>query len=97
MLELELLTKTPITNADLRKAIEICISECFPAMDIANAIAGAQTTEWKILRSFTARQLFDEAKTRGLPLESFIGAVGDRPITMSPMYQTWLLGRKSDV
>jgi len=87
---LELTETTPITDKDLRKAIEILISECFPAMNIANAIAGAQTTEWKILRSFTARQLFDEAVSRGLPLQTFVGAVGDRPIAMSHMYQAWL-------
>lgn len=80
-----------ISDGDLRKAIELRISECFPALDFANALAGAQDTPWQLLRKYNFIELIDEAKARGLPIEAFRGAVGGRIIADAPVYKKYLL------
>lgn len=87
----------PVSDADLREAIEILISESFLAMSIANAVARspvAPQTPWRLLRTFTPRQLFDEAVERKLPLGEFRAAVGERPITEAPIYQAYLRSKE---
>ena len=79
-------TKTiTFTDEELRKAIEIMISECFPAMNFANAIAGRQSIEWTIIRNFKPEEIFKEATLRKLPLAEFKGSVCGTPIA-----DTWV-------
>jgi len=56
----------PITDAELLKAIKIRQSETFPALNIANAFAGAQTIEWQLIRKYSLNDLLAEANQRGL-------------------------------
>lgn len=65
---LEEIVKTPVSDAALIKAIELRCSECFPAMNIANALAGYETIEWKIVRAFSLVDMVREARKRGIDL-----------------------------
>ena len=84
---LEEVVKTPVSDSALLKAIELRCSECFPAMNIANGLAGAQTIEWKIVRSFSLVDMVREARKRGLDLSDRKTAVGDHLLTERPIYQ----------
>lgn len=89
---LTLTTSTEIDDATLQKAIELRISECFGALNIANALGGHQSLEWQVVRAFTPRELFDEARARKLPLETFKGAVADNAIADHPLYKRYVAG-----
>jgi hypothetical protein len=59
----------PITDAELLKAVEIRRSKTFPALNIANALAGAQTEVWQLIRKYSLNELLEECKMRGLQVD----------------------------
>ena len=87
---MKLTVDVKISDDDLIRAISLIISDCFTALNLANAMGGHQSTPWKIVRQFTPREMFDEAKARGIDLESIIGAVAGPPMTKSPLYQKYV-------
>jgi hypothetical protein len=79
--------ETPVSDAQLIKAIELRCSECFPAMNIANALGGYPSIEWKIVREFSLVDMVREANKRGIDLAGRKAAVGDQLVTERPIYQ----------
>lgn len=73
-------TEIEVSDEDLTEALRLLVSEVFPALNIANAVAGAQTTPWMIVRQHSIEAIFTEAKNRGIDLKAIKGAVTDRPI-----------------
>lgn len=78
--------KRPVTDAVLREAIEIRISECFGAMSIANAIGGREDDVWRLIRQVSLVEMIAEALDRGLPVREFKTAVGDIRFLDTPYY-----------
>lgn len=68
------------SDADLKHAIELLISECFSAMCIANALGGSRTLPWQLVRENKVEAVFAEAKRRKLPLAGLKMSVGDKCI-----------------
>lgn len=60
----------PVSTSDLVEAIAVACSPVFGAMNMANAIAGAQTDVWRLIREFTLTQLIDDAAERGVDLSA---------------------------
>jgi len=54
------------TNGDVIEAIRIRTSECFGALNIANALGGEETASWYLIHHYTLEQLKEEAQRRGL-------------------------------
>jgi len=67
--------KRPITDAQLKQAIALRCSDCFPAMNIANALGGYPSAEWEIVRSFSLVDMVQEAKIRSIDLSALEAAV----------------------
>lgn len=67
------LTK-PIASIDLIEAIAIACSPILGALDMCNALGGAQTDVWQIVRTFSLSQLIDEAARRDLDLSAIKAA-----------------------
>lgn len=84
---LEKIVQTPVSDAALIKAIELRCSECFPAMNIANALGGSPSIEWEIVRTFSLVDMVREARKRGIDLSGRKAAVGDHLVTERPIYQ----------
>ena len=63
---MEIHKKTPPTEAEISEAIQIRTSECFGALNIANALGGSETNSWYLIRNYTLEQLKEEATTMGL-------------------------------
>lgn len=60
-----------VSDQELRDAIELRMSDHFPAMNIANAMAGSQTPKWELARKYRLPLLVAEALDRGLPVGTF--------------------------
>ena len=75
-----------VTNNVLRAAIELRMSDVFPAMNIANALGGLQTDVWKIVRQYGLDELIAEALDRGLPVDEFKSAVEHKKFTDCKCY-----------
>lgn len=85
-----LFLKNPVSDQILKEAIELRLNECWPAMNVCNALAGAQTEEWRVVREFTFVELLDEAKARKMPYLSFVGSVDKRKLTDTPIWRSAL-------
>ena len=70
------LTTIP-NDADLIHAIEIRISRPFPAMMIANSLAGRQTIEWQIIYNCSIANMIKEAEDRGIDVGNIIASLPD--------------------
>jgi hypothetical protein len=56
-------------QADIEHALELILSECFPAMRFANALAGSgKTKSWKLIHNFPLNDIFAEAKRMAIDL-----------------------------
>jgi ribulose 1,5-bisphosphate carboxylase large subunit-like protein len=75
-----------VDDEDLMQAIRIMISECFTAMNIANALAGSQTKPWKIVRSASLIELVKEAVSRKISLRELKSAVDNKPFMETKAY-----------
>ena len=69
------------TDRDIQEAIQLRCNECFPAMNICNAIGGSQDTKWRLVREYSLVELIQEARERKLPIETFKTSVELKPIT----------------
>jgi hypothetical protein len=76
----------PISDADLRKAICLKLSECFGAMNIANAIGGTPSVAWTVARQHRLAELVADALDRGLPVGEFRAAVDNTPFMETKSY-----------
>lgn len=68
----------PVSNETLRRAIELRMSDCYPAMSIANALGGTPSNSWAIARKYRLALLVEEAIDRGLPVAEFYDPVADK-------------------
>lgn len=75
-----------VEDKDLIHAIELLISECFGAMNIANALGGIETKPWKIVRSSSLVELVKEAVNRKINLKELKSAVDKTPFMESKAY-----------
>jgi hypothetical protein len=64
-----------VSNALLRKATELRMSDCYGAMSIANVLGGSPSHEWDLARKYRLADLVAEALDRGLPVGEFRSAV----------------------
>ena len=76
----------PVKDSDLLHAIELRCSECFPAMNIANALGGSRTVPWDLVRTYSLVEMLQEAKDRGLDLSNLKAAVDGRKVVESKAY-----------
>jgi len=75
-----------VDNQDLIKAIELRASECFPAMNIANALGGSETIAWRLVRSSSLSELIEEAISRKIELKEIKSAVDKKPLLETKAY-----------
>lgn len=75
-----------VSNKILRKAIELRISSCFTAMNIANSIGGSPSPEWDLVRKYSLPELVADALDRGMPVAEFRAAVTDEKFTDCRLY-----------
>lgn len=68
------------------EAIAILCSPVFGALNMANALGGAQTDVWRLVRDFTLAQLIDEAAERGAVLDGVHAACCDVPVLDTPPF-----------
>jgi len=66
---MEIVKKIKPSDKEIIEAIRIRTSECFRAMNIANAIAGYETNEWYLCRNYSLEELKEEAGKRGLEIK----------------------------
>jgi hypothetical protein len=75
-----------VSNGMLRKAIELRISSCFPAMNIANSLGGSPSPEWDLVRKYGLDELVADALDRGMPVAEFRAAVTGEKFTDCKLY-----------
>ena len=85
---------TPVSDAELLHAIELRCSECFGAMNFANALGGSETTEWKLVREYSFLVMVDEAIKRGLDVMGVKSAVDKRPIQETVIWKSYLAAKE---
>lgn len=72
---------TEISDADLREAIELKMSGCYTALEIANRFGGSQSDAWDVARSRRLADLVSDAIDRDLPVSQFRAAVSGESFT----------------
>ncbi len=88
---LKLITEHIPTDTELKQAIALICSPVFGALNICNALAGAQTNEWRLIRETEPlSKLFIEARDRGLDLSAVDCAVEGGKVIDRPIYQRFL-------
>lgn len=75
-----------VDNGTLRKAIELRMNDCFPAMNIANSMGGTQSDAWQLVRTFGFDELVAEALDRGLSITEFRSSVDNKMFTDCRLY-----------
>lgn len=83
---IKLITEYTPSDSELQEAIEIRCSRNWASMEIANRYGGAQNVVWKILRGFSALELFQEAIDRELPFDTWDTALENTPLRKTPIY-----------
>lgn len=83
---IKLITEYVPSDSELQEAIEIRCSRNWPSMEIANRYGGTQNVIWKILRGFSALELFQEAIDRDLPFDTWDTALDNTPLRKTPIY-----------
>lgn len=81
---------TPVSDADLLHAIELRCSECFGAMNFANALGGSKSVPWELVRTYSFLDLVDKAIERGLDVMGIKAAVDHRPIQDTTIWKSYL-------
>lgn len=77
----------PVNDGVLMKAIELRISECFGAMNIANALGGSGSPEWDLVRKHRLPEMVADALDRGLPVKELKAAVTGTPFIECKCYE----------
>ncbi len=77
----------PITDADVKEAISLKCANCYGALNMANAMGGADSVPWKLCRLYPLKDLLDDASRRGIDLTSLKAAVDGTPVTESLYYK----------
>jgi hypothetical protein len=90
---LTLVTEHTPTDDELKQAIALLCSPVFGALNIANAFAGYQSNEWRLIRETKPlSKLFEEARARGLDLSTVECAVEGGKVTERRIYQAFMEG-----
>ena len=76
-----------VPDYNLRKAVELRISACFLAMNMANAFGGTEDLTWKLVRNSTLIELVEECIARKMPIFDFKGAVDHTPFKETKAFQ----------
>jgi hypothetical protein len=82
----ELVLTKPIRSSSLVEAIQIICSPVFGSLNVANAIGGAQTDDWQIIREFTPAEIVDEIINRGLDIGDVKAACCDLLVIDTPVF-----------
>jgi hypothetical protein len=75
-----------VKNDVLQKAIELRISGCFTAMNIANSLGGSPSDEWSLVRRYSLPEMVADALDRGMPVAEFRAAVTGEKFTDCKLY-----------
>ena len=77
-----------VDDTALQNAIELQMSDVFPAMNIANHLGGSgkETLAWKLARRERLAELVAEAMDRRLPVMKFRCSVTDKTLTECRAY-----------
>ena len=78
--------KVSVKDADLLQAISLRCSECFAAMNIANAIGGSPSVPWDMVRTFSLVEMVREAHDRKLDLSLLKAAVDNHLVVETEIY-----------
>jgi hypothetical protein len=75
------------TDSEIQKAIELRSSRVFPAMDVANTLAGdTSAVHWRLIREYTFTDLIEEAMNRNLDFDEFRTSVERKPVTDTEIF-----------
>lgn len=77
----------PVAKEVLQKAIELRISDCFQAMNIANQIGGSSSPEWDLVREHSLIDLVAEALDQRMDVGNMKSAVGGVKFTDCRLYE----------
>lgn len=77
----------PVRTESVVHAIELACSPIIGSLSMANALGGAQTDEWRLVREFTLVQLIDEAVERGVDLSTLKAACCDVLVMDTPPFR----------
>lgn len=77
-----------IRDEDIKEAISLLCSPVFGALNIANALAGYQSTEWRLIRETRPlSNIFREALERNIDLSKLECAVEGGLVTERPLFK----------
>lgn len=82
-----ILLAKPVSTEDVVHAIELRCSPVLGALNMANALGGAQTDVWRLVREFSLVQLIDEADERGIDFTTLKAALCDVPVIDTPPFR----------
>jgi hypothetical protein len=95
---LTLTTEHVVTDDELKQAIALICSPVFGALNIANAFAGYQSNEWRLIRETELlSKLFREALERKLDLSKLECAVEGGLVTERPIFQQFMKSASEEV
>jgi len=75
--KLEMTTSRRVSDDDLLHALALLTSPVFGSLSVAYGLAGAPSDSWRVLETFTPRQIADEIAERALNLEGLKTACSD--------------------
>lgn len=76
------------TDEHVLEAIRLRCSQCFQAMNFANALGGSPSVPWELVRTYSLSELVADALDRGLvdELRTLKAAVDHTPFMDTPHY-----------
>lgn len=83
---MHLVEARPVSSVDLVHALEILVSPVFGALSVAHQLGGYPTDPWRILETFTPRQIVDEIIARDLSLDAALCACTKVLVFDSPVF-----------
>ena len=77
----------PVSKETIAHAIELACSPVLGALNMANALGGSQTDDWRLVREFSLAQLIDEAVELGVDLTVLKAACCDVLVMDTPPFR----------
>ena len=84
-MKLEMTTSHRVGDDTLLKALALLTSPVFGSLSVAHGLAGYPSDEWRVIATFTYRQIADEVAERGLSLDGLKTACTDVLVADSPI------------
>ena len=79
-----------VSDETLMEALSILVSPVFGAMRMAHALAGYPSDRWRVLETFTPRQIVDEVIDRGIVLDGVMASCSSVQVINTPVFHNIL-------